>query len=431
MSERLILRGGRVIDPANGIDEVRDVAVADGIIVPAEQLTDARVIDLAGLVVAPGFIDMHVHLRDPGQTHKEDIASGTRAAAAGGFSTVVAMPNTAPPIDSAERLAEVQDRIRQHAVVRVLQAAALSSAQQGQVPTDYAALKRQGTVMLTDDGHFADDSLLMLQAMRAAAAEGLVIADHCEDERLCAGGVLHYGAVARQMGLPGKVRSSEDVAVARDILLAMETGAHVHIQHVSSAGTVELLRFARNRGARVSAEVTPHHLSLTDSACIEYGTNAKMNPPLREESDRLALVAAVKDGTIEAIATDHAPHTDEEKAVPFANAPSGIVGLEAAVPVCLTQLYHRDGMPLSDLVARFTSGPRRILGIDAGTLSVGAAADITVLDINRKHTLQMAAFKSKSRNCPYDNWPCQGKAAAVMVAGRWVFIDTFLDFCQF
>lgn len=423
MSASYILRGARVIDPANGVDGIRDVGVADGLIVPVRSLPkSATVHDLSGLIVAPGFIDLHVHLREPGQTHKEDIATGTRAAAAGGFTTVLAMPNTVPAIDRVDRLAAVLASVRERAAVRVLQTAALSVDRLGKALTDAAALKRVGAAALTDDGTCIQDSALMLEAFRQAREAGLTVIEHCEDERVAAGGAMHDGAVARGLGLRGQPRAGEELIVARDLVLACETGARVHLQHLSSAGSVAWVRCARSQGITVTAEVTPHHLCLTHNACIEYGTNAKMNPPLREESDRRALISGLQDGTITVIATDHAPHSAEEKAASFERAPFGIVGFETAVPVCLNTLWHGGLLSLPRLIAAFTQGPRDVLGMTGcGSLEAGAPADITILDVEREVVLDTATFRSKSRNCPYNGWRCRGAVAATVVGGEWVF----------
>ena len=424
MKSAQILKGGRVVDPANGVDEVRDIAVDGGVIVAPDALgADAEVVDMTGLTIVPGLIDIHVHLRDPGQTQKEDIATGTSAAARGGFTSILAMPNTRPPIDSRMRLEEVNARIQRHAMVRVLQAASLTVGSKGEMLSDAHEMRDAGAAALTDDGGCIQSSALMLAAMRQAVEAGLPVVDHAEDLEVAAGGVLHDGRVAHELGLKGKSRSSEELIVARDIVLARETGCPVHIQHVSSAGTVELIRIARRWGLPVTGEATPHHLALTEDACLQYGTNAKMNPPLRTEEDRDAIVAGVIDGTLTVIATDHAPHTAEEKANGFESAPFGIIGLETAVAICLTELHHGRGMELVDLTRRFTQGPREALGLAAGTLSAGVRADITVLDVDAEHVIDASAFASKSRNCPYHGWKCKGLVRRTMVDGHWVFIN--------
>lgn len=422
MNDTVLFKNGRVIDPANGVDETRDVATMGGLIVAPENLgPNPQIIDLDGLVLAPGLIDLHVHLRDPGQTYKEDIGSGTRAAAAGGFTTVVAMPNTDPPIDSCERLQNAMNHINHDAVVHVLQTASLTERREGKKLTDAFELLESGAVAFTDDGGCIQNSALMLAAMREAAAVGLPVIDHAEDLQVANAGVMHDGVVARQLNLPGKSRASEELMVARDIVLARETGCPVHIQHVSSAGSVQLIRTARQGGLPVSGEATPHHLSLTEDACLKYGTNAKMNPPLRTEKDRQSILEGVIDGVLSVIATDHAPHTEREKQQDFAVAPFGILGLETALPICLTELYHRGLMSLSDLLARFTAGPRHLLGLSTGTLTEGSVADIVIIDPEVEYKIDVSRFASKSRNCPYHGWQCKGRALRTMAAGRWIY----------
>lgn len=422
MNDTVLFTNGRVIDPANDVDEKRDLAAMGGVIVAPENLgPNPQIVDLDGLVLAPGLIDLHVHLRDPGQTHKEDIRSGTRAASAGGFTTVVAMPNTDPPIDSRERLQDTMNHISHDAVVHVLQAASLTKGGEGKELTDALELLEAGAVALTDDGGCIQNSALMLTAMREAATVGLPVIDHAEDLEVAADGVMHDGAVARQLNMPGKNRASEELMVARDIVLARETGCQVHIQHVSSAGSVQLIRTARQWGLPVSGEATPHHLSLTEDACLKYGTNAKMNPPLRTEKDRQAILQGVAEGVLSVIATDHAPHAEKEKQQDFVMAPFGILGLETALPICLTELYHRGLMSLSDLLARFTAGPREILGLSAGILTEGSVADIVVIDPEIEHKIDLSRFASKSRNCPYQGWQCKGRVVRTMAKGRWIY----------
>lgn len=422
MEQNVILSGGRVVDPSRGIDEVRDIGISGGIIVSPESIPEARRLDMSGKVVAPGFIDVHVHLREPGQTHKEDIATGTAAAAAGGFTTVVAMPNTIPAMDTAEHVIEFMELVAEKAQVRVLPAGAISIGRQGSVETDVKSLVQAGCPVLSDDGSTPQASGFMRNVMKAAVKAGVPVVDHCEDLSLSKPGVLHEGEVAKRLGLPGQPRTAEEVIVARDLLLAKETGCHIHLQHLSSAGSIELIRRAKQEGINVTAEATPHHLFLTDKACLQWGTNAKMAPPLREESDRLALIEALKDGTIDMIATDHAPHTEDEKARGWMEAPFGIIGLEAAVPLCLTHLYHTGILDIQRLIALFTTGPAGLLtsfckkiGMRLGTLEEGNAGGVTVLDLETEHTLDVSSFKSKSRNCPYDGMACKGRVAEVFL----------------
>ncbi len=420
MEEQVVLTGGRVVDPSEGVDEIRDIGICNGRIVPPETIPNAKRESMAGKVIAPGFIDVHVHLREPGQTHKEDIATGTAAAAAGGFTTVVAMPNTVPAMDTAERVAEFMELVARKANVRVLPAGAITMGRQGEIATNVRELVQAGCPVLSDDGSTPQKSGLMRSIMQAAAEAGVPVVDHCEDVSLSKPGVLHDGNVAKKLGLPGQPRSAEEVIVARDLILAKETGCHLHLQHLSCAGSVEMIRNAKKEGVKVTAEATPHHLFLTDEACLKFGTNAKMAPPLREESDRLALIEGVKDGTIDMIATDHAPHTDEEKAQGWQKAPFGIVGIETVVPLCLTHLYHAGLLDLSHLISLFTTGPAKLLAVfckkigqPLGSLAVGSTGGVTVLDLEAEHTIDVRLFKSKSRNCPYNGMVCKGKVVGI------------------
>lgn len=419
----MILRNARVVDPANETDEVMDLGVMDGVLVTPEQVSDGEQCDLSGLVVTPGLVDMHVHLRDPGQTAKEDIKSGSAAAAAGGFTAVVAMPNTAPTMDSPALVAETLARARAQAEVRVLQAASLSEGLRGRKLTDFNALKSAGAVALSDDGTTIQSAVTMREALRKAAEAGMVVLDHCEEAELAAGGAVSEGEVSAKLGVTGKPASAEDVMIARNAILARETGCPVHLQHVSTAGGIEIVRMARWDGWPVTCEVTPHHFCLTAEAVLEHGTNAKMNPPLREEEDRQALITGLCDGTVSVIATDHAPHTQEEKANKLATAPNGIIGLETAVALSLRELYHTGLIELPDLIAKFTVGPCVVLGLPYGTLTVGRPADVTILDLDRSWTINVGRFKSKSRNCPYDGWKVRGKAVGTIVAGEWAYRD--------
>jgi dihydroorotase len=421
MNPPLILRGARVIDPENRLDQIQDIGIAEGVFVDPATISGASVCELRGKVLCPGFIDCHVHLREPGQTHKEDIASGTRAAAAGGFSTVVAMPNTSPAVDSPETMALVQQLIKDNAVVRVLQTGALTRERDGVTLTNAQALRDSGACALSDDGSCIQDNALMLTALRQAKAAGLRVIDHCEAADLAAGGAMQAGNVAEQLGVKGQNPASEDLIVARNLIFAQQLNWPILLQHLSSAGAIELLRLARQNGIPLFGEVTPHHLCLTHEACRQYGPNAKMNPPLRSEADRQALIAALQDDTITVIATDHAPHAPAEKNRPFAEAAFGIIGLETAVPLCLSELYHKGALTLPHLVAKFTSGPRQALGLPCGTLNIGAPADVTILEPDTPHTIDLQQSRSKSRNSPFDGWKCTGKVAATLVAGEWVY----------
>jgi len=423
MQSTYILTGGLVVDPTGGVEEQQDIAVRDGTIVPPKSVPQAEVIDVTGLVIAPGFIDLHVHLRDPGQTHKEDLITGTRAAAAGGFTSVVAMPNTSPAVDCPAVLEDVLRRADADGLVRVLQTAALSVGRDGTQLTDAGALRAAGAVALTDDGSCIQEAGLMLEALAAARDAGLPVIEHCEDESVARRGVMNAGATAMALGVPGQPDTSEDLIVARDIVLARAVGWGVHMQHVSTAGAVALVRWAQSVGSPVTAEVTPHHICLTEQACADFGANAKMNPPLRLDTDREAVIEGLRDGTICAIATDHAPHSEKEKAAGLEAGSFGIIGLEAAVAICLTELVHGSVLTLAEFVAKFTTGPRDVLGLPYGGLHIGAPADITLLDLDLEHVLDVSSFLSKSRNCPYDGRRCRGKAVGTIVAGKPVFSE--------
>lgn len=417
MEMRLI--NARIVDPANGVDGPGELGVRDGVFADSASLRDPEVVDLAGRVACPGFLDIHVHLRDPGQTHKEDLDSGSAAAAAGGFTTIVAMPNTEPPADSPVQLRRMQQRLDQVTRVRVLQSATLSQGRSGVEVADLAAHRDAGAVAVTDDGGCLAEARLMREAMQAARRTGLVVMDHCEDASLAERTVVYESETARKLNLPARSRVAEELIVSRDILLARDTGCRVHIQHVSTAGSVALIRQARADGLPVTAEVTPHHLLLTHEACLEHGTLAKMNPPLGGEEDRQALLAGLQDGTLTTIATDHAPHTLDEKGTGFLRAPFGIVGLETAVPLCLTHLVHTGLLSLSDFVAACTTGPCTVLGLPFGTLSIGAPADVTILDLETTGTVNPDAFQSRGRNTPFAGMSYRGEAVATLVRGRW------------
>jgi len=413
-----ILRGGRVVDPVLGLDEVTDVAFARGRITQVGSVgEDAQVIDVQNYVITPGLIDMHVHLRDPGQTEKEDISSGTLAAAVGGFSRIVAMPNTDPPVDSAEHLSRMLPYMRKNANVKIEPTVTLTMAAKGEAVSDLRGLRRKGASAATDDGRCIQGSAVMFEVLQCAKDAGIAVLDHCEDVGISRHASLNAGDVAQEKGVGGQSPAAEEVMVARDIVLARTTGYPVHIQHVSTAGSVELIRWAKQQGIRVSAEATPHHLSLTEEAIRRCGTYAKVNPPLRTEADRQEVIRGVRDGTISVIATDHAPHTRADKDGTVEEAAFGIAGLESAIPVSLSCLYHEHGMPLIELVAAFTQGPREVLGLDAGTLAPGAPADITILAPDKEVRIDSSRFHSKASNSPFHGNTYKGAAAATVVDG--------------
>ena len=414
MAQPLLLKNARVIDPVQGVDEIRPLAVDEGRIADPSKVKNPLVFDLAGKVVAPGFMDVHVHLREPGQTHKEDIVTATAAAAAGGFTTILAMPNTTPPIDTPEHVREVCGWYRERGSVNVLQAGCITLGRAGKAISDIRGLKAAGCPAVSDDGSTPQEDSLMREIMATAASCGIPVIDHCENTSLSKPGVMHKGAISEQLGLLGQPREAEISIVRRDLSLAAETGCHVHLQHISARESLELLRDALDRGVRASAELTPHHLLLTDRDCIRYGTNAKMAPPLREEADRQALIEGLRSGLVTCVATDHAPHTYEEKAQPWPQAPFGITGIETVVPLLLTHLVQPGIISLAQFVSLFTKGPRELLGINRGTLELGEAADITILDPEAEYTISAEQLHSKSTNCPWLGWRVKGKVVGIL-----------------
>ncbi len=419
---KLLLRNGRVVDPAAGLDDAMDVLVEGGKVARIEPKIAVRgveALDLAGLVVCPGFIDLHAHLREPGQEWKETVATGAGAAAAGGFTGVACMPNTVPPNDNRS-VTEFILAQASGAQARVYPIGCVSKGQRGEELAEMGDMFAAGARAFSDDGRPVVSSLLMRRALEYSRIFGVPIIDHCEDPALAAGGVVHEGEVSTRLGLRGWPGIAEDLMIQRDLLLAEYTGGHVHVAHLSTARGAEYVRRAKRAKVPATCEVTPHHLVLTDAAVGDYDTNAKMNPPLRGEADRRALLHAVADGTVDAIATDHAPHHVDEKAVEFSRAPFGIVGLETAVPICLDRLVRAGVIGLSRLVELFTAGPARILGIDRGTLRPGADADVTVLDLERRVVVDPSKFRSKSRNTPFAGWSLRGAAVMTLLAGKIV-----------
>lgn len=426
----LVLRGGRLFDPAAGIDEERDLVVRDGRIVadpaaggagggaipPDERLQE---VDARGRLVVPGLVDPHVHLRVPGQDYLEDIASGTRAAAAGGFVTILAMPNTAPPVDNAAVLGALRERAEREAAVRVGFYAAITVGQAGRELTEQAELAALGAAGFSDDGRPVADAAVMRRAMQYQRLAGLPLVLHEEDPCLSGAGVAHEGAMASRLGLAGIPSVSESVAVARDVALAAYEGARIHVCHVSAAETVEELRRAKARGVRVSAEVTPHHLALTDETLAALDpARHKMNPPLRASADREALIEGLADGTLDCIATDHAPHDADEKEVPFEEAPSGVIGLETAFAACHTYLVRPGRLDLATLVRRMSADPARALGLEAPTLAAGAVADLAVIDLDEAVRVGEGGFQSKARNCAFLDEELWGRVYLTIAGGQ-------------
>jgi len=420
----LWIRHARVIDPATGRDAEGDLFVRDGRMVaslaPAERKR-ARQIDARGLVAAPGLVDLHVHFREPGQTRKETIGSGTRAAAVGGFTTVVCMPNTTPPADNAGTIQFIHDAIRRDAVVKVLPTGCITLGQKGEALAPIGSLKRAGVVAITDDGDCVQSNELMRRALEYAKMFDLPIMDHCQDRSMTVGSVMNEGVISTRLGLRGWPHAAEDLIVARNVILSSYTGAHIHLQHLTSKASVEIVRRAKADGIRITAEATPHHLALTEDALGTYDTHFKMNPPLRTEADRQALVAGLRDGTIDCIATDHAPHTPDEKDREFDHAPNGILGLETALPVVLGVLMRRHRFTLARVVDLMTRRPATLLGLEAGSLAPGAPADICLFDPEESWRYEAKSGASKSRNSPWDGQMLQGRVAFTIVDGRTVF----------
>lgn len=420
----ILIAGGRVVDPSRGTDDILDLRVRDGRvheIAPSLAPTDGEhVLDAAGAIVAPGLVDVHVHLREPGLEHKETIATGARAAAAGGFTSVCAMPNTSPVNDSALVTRRILQRAAEVGLTNVFPIGAITKGSAGEELAAIGGMVAAGAVAISDDGHPVMNAQLMRRAMEYAADLGIPVVDHCEDRNLSAGGVMNEGCCSARLGLKGANRAAEEVHVARDCLLAEITGAHVHIAHISTARSLDLVRDAKARGARVTCEVTPHHFVLTEEAVGEFDTNAKMNPPLRTDLDRDALLAGIADGAVDCIATDHAPHHADEKGESFDRAPFGIVGLETSLALGYTALVATGRISLARLVELMSTAPARLFGLGRGTLAPGAPADLVVFD-TEEAVVDPARFASKGRNTPFTGMRLCGRVRATVLAGNIVF----------
>ena len=449
----LLLTGGRVIDPANQFDSIADVLILNGKISAVGKNLSApanvEIFDASGKIICPGLIDLHVHFREPGQTAKENIATGTAAAARGGFTSVVCMPNTAPAIDSASTVALIRERAEREGVVNVFVSGAITKGIAGEELAPIGGLKKAGVVAITDDGHCVQNNDLMRRACEYARMFDLPLFDHCQDYSLVTDGVMHEGYWNVALGLRGWPAAGEEMIVARNILLAELTGAKVHCQHLSAAGSVRLIREAKKRGVSISGEACPHHFTLTDAAVAgsekfwaddgkllstinpqlstvfwpAYDTHFKMNPPLRSAKDREAILEGLSDGTIEILCSDHAPHCDYEKAVEFDYAPFGITGLEIELTLSLMQLVHTKRISLADMIAKFTVNPAKLLNLKKGTLSVGADGDVTVFDTDCEWVYRPENSASKSKNNPFFGWQLKGRAVATVVAGQRVWSE--------
>lgn len=445
----LLISGGRVIDPASRFDAVADVLVENGKISAigansAKAPKNINRFDAKGLVVCPGLIDIHAHLREPGQSSKETIATGSASAARGGFTSVICMPNTSPSIDNPGTVALIREKAAREAAINIFVAGAITKNIAGEELAPIGSLKKAGVIAITDDGHCIQNNELMRRALEYARMFDLVVMDHCQDYSMVSDGVVHEGYWSTALGLRGWPALGEELIVERNIRLAELTGTHIHCQHLSSARSVDLIREAKKKGIRISGEACPHHFTLTDTTIAgsdkfwksdgkgliegdafpqwpSYDTNFKMNPPLRTAADRGALIEGLVDGTIEIISSDHAPHCDYEKEVEFDYAPFGITGFESELPLSLMQLYHTQKLTLPALIEKFTSAPARLLKMNKGTLGTGADADITIFDPEKRWLFKAQETASKSKNTPFNNWPMRGKAIATIVGGKIVW----------
>ncbi len=422
----LWIKNARIIDPAAKRDAVGDLFVSDGKIVaslPADTKKRAKQIDARGQIACPGLVDIHVHFREPGQTHKETIGSGSRAAAAGGFTTVVCMPNTSPVADNAGTIQLMKDVIARDAVIRVYPTGCITVGMKGESLAPIGSLKRAGVVAITDDGDCVQSNDLMRRAVEYAKMFDLPVMDHCQDHSMTVGAVMNEGVVSTRLGLRGWPNAAEDLIVARNVILSEYTGAHIHLQHISSKFSVDVIRRAKQRGARISAEATPHHIALTDDALATYDTNFKMNPPLRTEEDRRSLIEGLRDGTLDIIATDHAPHTDYEKDKEFDYAPNGILGSETALAVTLDVLVRQNKFKLPFVIDLMTRRPAKLMNLPGGTLAVGEPADICLFDPDEKWRYDAKSGFSKSSNSPWSGQMLTGRVKTTIVGGRVVFAN--------
>lgn len=428
MSKISWIQNGRVIDPANDRDAIGDIFIRDAKIVSdlsAEEKKQAQIIDAAAKIVAPGLVDIHVHLREPGQIHKENIHSGTRSAAAGGFTSIVCMPNTQPTIDNAGTIRLILDSCRRNAVVNVFPTGCLTMGMKGEQLAPIGSLYAEGIVAVTDDGACVQSNEIMRRAVEYAHMFDLPIMDHCQDAAMTRGSVMNEGEWSLRLGMKGWPAAAEDIVIARNVILSQYTGAHIHMQHVSTANGVDIIRRARQRGIRVSGEAMPHHMFFTDADCHDYNTNFKMNPPLRTAADRDAVIEGVLDGTLQVIATDHAPHSEDEKDCEFDQAPFGIIGMETALATCLEVFHHSKRCDLPFLIRRLTQLPAEVVKLPKGTLSLGADADVVIFDTDEAWTVDAKTFQSKSVNCPWHGKTLRGKVKQTIVSGKVVWDDQY------
>ncbi len=423
---KLLIQQGRLVDPVSGIGGIMDVLIENGkIVVLGSDIRDpeAQVLDARGLTVCAGLVDMHVHLRDPGQEYKETIETGTMAAARGGFTSVACMPNTRPAVDCPEQIAYVKSKAAGACGVHVWPIGSVSKGEKGEELTDFEALKKAGAVALSDDGMPVQNANLMRDALILAHRQDLTVLSHCEDADMVKNYAVNEGRISRQLRLPGRPAIAEEIMVARDAMLAEETGAAVHICHISTARAVALVRRFKKKGVHITCETCPQYFSLTEDEVLEQGAMARVNPPLRTRADVDAIIEGLRDGTIDAIATDHAPHSAEEKARLLEEAPSGMVGLETALGVTLTYLYHEKHMPLSDIIRKMTLNPACILRINKGRLAIGGEADVLIFDPEEEWTVDPEQFASKGRNTPFAGRKLKGKVKYTIVHGEVVYQD--------
>ncbi len=421
---KLLIKNGRVVHPVTSAVILQDILIEDGKIVLIERGLEAeadQVIDASGLAVSPGLVDMHVHLRDPGLTYKEDIITGSNAAARGGITAMACMANTNPTVDCPEQVQYVLDRANQGSGVQIFPIAALSKGLRGEEPTDADALKKAGAIALSDDGNNVDNANLMRDVLIQAGQLDIPVLCHCEDTSMVEGRAVNEGSVSRQLWLEGRPAIAEELVVMRDAMLAEETGAHVHICHVSTARSVEIIRKMKKKGIHITCETCPQYFTLTEDEVLVQGSLARVNPPLRTAQDVKGIIAGLKDGTIDAIATDHAPHSAEEKARPLVRAPSGMIGLETSLAITLTQLYHTGKMELPEIIRRMSTNPSDILHLPKGRMSLGVDGDLTIFDPNEEWTVDPERFASKARNTPFGGWKVKGRVKYTIVKGRVIY----------
>ncbi len=422
---KILIKNGRIVDPSQNLDEEGDLLIENETIAEIGSLSvgDAHVIDARGLVVCPGLVDMHVHLREPGREDEETIETGARAAIAGGFTSIACMPNTQPPIESEEGTRFVLAKARQARAAKVFPIAAATGGLKGEMLAEIGSAIRAGAVGISDDGFPIESPALMRRALEYVAMFDRPVMSHCEDKSLSGKGMMHEGLMSTLLGMGGIPPQAESISVARDLMLTELTRSRLHVCHVSTCESIELIHRAKAKGIRITCEVTPHHLVLTDEHLKDFDTNMKVNPPLRSKEHIICLRQALREGLIDAIASDHAPHAPEEKDQEFALAPFGMIGLETTLGIACTYLYHEAIIPLASLIALLSSRPARILKIDAGTLRKGSPADITIFDPDYEWVVDPSKFYSKSRNCPFSGWKLKGRVISVIVDGRVLFRD--------